>query len=162
MSCKQSGKNSLGDELYRTLAAESATVDEIFVSLKLRSEHAALETVNKLESAIFAWKEKITEQASNGKSPARTPWSFAKDPSADAGRNESLLNRAEALRNQIKSKYPNLPQSFLDATKIQYGKVKTELHLHISFFLYTMQSIIFPCSVSRTSVMRFLKPIQER
>uniref|UniRef100_A0A1J3JZK1 Rop guanine nucleotide exchange factor 14 n=1 Tax=Noccaea caerulescens TaxID=107243 RepID=A0A1J3JZK1_NOCCA len=118
----KSGKKSLGDELYRTLAAESATVDEIFISLKLRSEHAALETVNKLESAIFAWKEKITEQASNGKSPARTPWSFAKDPSSETGRNESLLNRAEALRNQIKSKYLNLPQSFLDATKIQYGK----------------------------------------
>ncbi|KAG2304160.1 hypothetical protein Bca52824_032811 [Brassica carinata] len=118
----KSGKNSLGDDLYKMLVAESSTVDEILVSLKLGTEHTALETVNKLESAIFAWKERITEQTSNSKSPGRTPWSFAKDPSSETGRNELLLNRAEALRSQIKSKYPNLPQSFLDATKIQYGK----------------------------------------
>lgn len=110
------------------LVAESTTVDEILASLKLGTEHAALETVNKLESAVFAWKERITEQASNSKSPVRTPWSFSKDPLSDTVRNESLLNRAEALRSQIKSKYPNLPQSFLDATKIQYGKVKKHKH----------------------------------
>ncbi|CAA0260374.1 Rop guanine nucleotide exchange factor 14 [Arabidopsis thaliana] len=118
----KSGKNSLGDELYKMLAVESATVDEIFISLNLGTEHAALETVNKLESAMFAWKERITEQGSNGKSPVRASWSFAKDPLSEIGRNESLLNRAEALRTQIKSKHPNLPHSFLDATKIQYGK----------------------------------------
>lgn len=118
------------------LSAESATVDEILISLKLGTEHTALETVNKLETAIFAWKEKITEQASNSKSPVRPPWSFAKDPLSEIARNESLLNRAEALRDQIKSRYPNLPHSFLDATKIQYGKVnhkQNQLHLHISF-----------------------------
>ncbi|XP_010460984.1 PREDICTED: rop guanine nucleotide exchange factor 14-like [Camelina sativa] len=118
----KSGKNSLGDELYKMLAVESATVDEILISLKLGTEHAALETVNRLESAIFAWKEKITEQGSNGKSPVRAAWSFSKDPTSEISRNESILNRAEALRNQIKTKYPNLPHSFLDATKIQYGK----------------------------------------
>ncbi|CDY12412.1 BnaC08g09010D [Brassica napus] len=74
---------------------------------------------NKLETAIFSWKERLTEQASNGKSPVRIPWSFTRDPLYET---ESLLNRAEALRNQIKSKYPNLPNSFLYATKIQYGK----------------------------------------
>ncbi|VVA93219.1 unnamed protein product [Arabis nemorensis] len=118
----KSGKSSLGDELYRMLAAESISVDEILRYLKVGTEHTALETVNKLETAIFAWKERITEQASCGKSPVRSPWSFAKDPLSETGRNESVLNRAEALRNQIKSKYPNLPQTFLDATKIQYGK----------------------------------------
>ncbi|CAN8290495.1 unnamed protein product [Cochlearia groenlandica] len=122
----KSGKNSLGDELYKLLAAESSTVDEILTSLKVRTEHAALDTVNRLESAIFAWREKkrITEESNNnGKSPIRASWSFpTKDPSSETGRNKSLLNRAEALRNHIKSKYTNLPQSFLDATKIQYGK----------------------------------------
>lgn len=122
------------------LVAESTTVDEILVSLKLGTEHTALETVNKLESAIFAWKERITEQEINTKSPVRTPWSFAKDPLSDTARNELLLNRAEALRSQIKSKYPNLPQSFLDATKIQYGKVYKNMNhqllkQHILFFL---------------------------
>lgn len=144
------------------LAAESVSVDEILRYLKLGTEHTALETVNKLEAAIFAWKERITEQASSGKSPVRTPWSFAKDPLSETGRNESVLNRAEALRNQIKSKYPNLPQSFLDATKIQYGKVKKNILKHLIRYNrndFDFKSFFF--SVFRTSVTRFLRHIPE-
>lgn len=99
------------------LASESASVDEIFVSLRLRTEHAALETVNRLESAIYAWKEKIIEETSSGK------WSLVRDSLSEISRIESLINKAERLNGQIKSKYSNLPQTFLDATKIQYGKV---------------------------------------
>ena len=36
---------------------------------------------------------------------------------------ELLLDRAETLVQLLKTRYPNLPQTFLDATKIQYGKV---------------------------------------
>ncbi|VVB02216.1 unnamed protein product [Arabis nemorensis] len=84
------------DSLPKMLSSESASIDEIFASLRLVTEHAALETVNRLEAAIYAWKEKTTEQGSSEQ--------------------RGLIN------DQIKSKYPNLPQSFLDATKIQYGK----------------------------------------
>ncbi|XP_010516742.1 PREDICTED: rop guanine nucleotide exchange factor 14-like isoform X1 [Camelina sativa] len=104
----KSGKTSLGDDLYKMLASESVSVDEIFVSLRLVTEHAALEIVNRLEAAIYAWKERITEEASSGK--------------PEISRIELLINRAERLNDQIKSKFSNLPQSFLDATKIQYGK----------------------------------------
>ncbi|KAL0854607.1 hypothetical protein Bca101_059759 [Brassica carinata] len=100
---------------------ESTTVDYIITSLKIGTQHTALETVNKLETAIFSWKERITEQDT---SPVRTTWSFSKDSFSETGRTESLLNKAEALRPHIKSKYPNLPHSFLDATKIQYGKYR--------------------------------------
>uniref|UniRef100_M4CM84 PRONE domain-containing protein n=1 Tax=Brassica campestris TaxID=3711 RepID=M4CM84_BRACM len=112
----ESGKTSLGDELFRMLASESASVDEIFVSLRLRTEHSALETVNRLEAAIYAWKEKFTEQRSSGK------WSLVRDSLSEITRIEPLINKAERLNGQIKSKYSNLPHSFLDATKIQYGK----------------------------------------
>ncbi|XP_010538326.1 PREDICTED: rop guanine nucleotide exchange factor 14 isoform X1 [Tarenaya hassleriana] len=118
----KSGKASLGDELYRMLAADSTSIDEILSSLKMGTENTALETANRLEAAIFAWKERIAEQTSTGRSPVRTSWSFMKDPLSETGRIESLLNRAGELREQIKAKFPNLPQSFLDATKIQYGK----------------------------------------
>ncbi|XWS49377.1 hypothetical protein CRYUN_Cryun13aG0158700 [Craigia yunnanensis] len=114
----KSGKANLGDDLYKVLTVESSSVEEMFIALNLKSEHNALEAINKLEAAVFAWKEKITEQAS-GKSPVRKSWSFIKDPMFEM---ELLLDRAEALLQQIKNKYPNLPQTFLDATKIQYGK----------------------------------------
>ncbi|XP_024016661.1 rop guanine nucleotide exchange factor 14 isoform X2 [Eutrema salsugineum] len=118
----KSGKTSLGDELFKMLVSESVSVDEIFVSLRLVTEHAALETVNRVEAAIYAWKERITEQGRCGKSPVRASWSLVRDSSSEITRIESLINRAERLNDRIKSKYSNLPQSFLDATKIQYGK----------------------------------------
>ncbi|KAL4324334.1 hypothetical protein GQ457_11G020200 [Hibiscus cannabinus] len=117
----KSGKASVGDELYKVLTLESSSVDEMLVSLNLKSENNALEATNRLEAAIFAWKERLTDQAS-GKSPLRKSWSFIKDPLSEMEKMELLVDRAEALLHQIKIAYPNLPQTFLDATKIQYGK----------------------------------------
>ncbi|MBA0634948.1 hypothetical protein Godav_000148 [Gossypium davidsonii] len=119
--CLQSGKASLGDDLYKVLTLESTSVDELFISLNLKSENNALEVINRLEAAVFAWKGRLTEQAS-GKSPVRKSWSFIKDPISEMDKMELLVDRAEALLHQIKSAYPNLPQTFLDASKIQYGK----------------------------------------
>lgn len=98
------------------------TPEEMLTSLKLESEHAALEVVNQLEAASFVWKERIAEQNS-GRSPARTSWSFMKDSMSELDKIEFLLDRAEGLVHKIKSSYPNLAQTFLDATKVQYGKV---------------------------------------
>ncbi|MBA0680375.1 hypothetical protein Golax_024614 [Gossypium laxum] len=117
----KSGKASLGDDLYKVLTLESSSVDEMFISLNLKSENNALEVINRLEAAVFAWKGRLTEQAS-GKSPVRKSWSFIKDPISEMDKMELLVDRAEALLHQIKSAYPNLPQTFLDASKIQYGK----------------------------------------
>lgn len=104
------------------MTAETNSAEEMLNSLNLKSEHNALEVINRLEAAVFSWKERITEQAS-GKSPARTSWSFIKDPLSEIDKMESLLDQAEVLIQQLKTKYPNLPQTFLDVTKIQYGKV---------------------------------------
>ncbi|XP_039029963.1 rop guanine nucleotide exchange factor 14-like [Hibiscus syriacus] len=117
----KSGKASLGDELYKVLTLESSSVEEMFVSLNLKSENNALEAINRLEAAVFAWKGRLTEQAS-GKSPVRKSWSFIKDPLSEIDKMEQLVDRAESLLQHIKTAYPNLPQTFLDATKIQYGK----------------------------------------
>ncbi|KAK0591273.1 hypothetical protein LWI29_037822 [Acer saccharum] len=117
----KSGKLSLGEELYKVLTAESSTAEEILNSLNLKSEHGILDTINRLEAAVFAWKERVVDQV-NGRSPVRTSWSFVKDPMSELDKTESLLEQAEALTQLLKTKYPNLPQTFLDATKIQYGK----------------------------------------
>ena len=92
--------------------------------LNLKSEHGALEAINRLEAAILVWKERVAEHG-NGKSPIHTSWSFAK---VELDKMESLTNRAELLLLQLKCKYPNLPQTFLDVTKIQYGKVCNTIH----------------------------------
>ncbi|GKD21658.1 Rop guanine nucleotide exchange factor 14-like protein isoform X1, partial [Tanacetum coccineum] len=116
----KSGKASLGDDLYRTLNTISSSAIGMLNSLNIQSEHSALDTINRLEAAIYAWKESILTQSST-KSQARTSWSL-KDPSMVLEKIEFLINRAEVLLQQIRIRYPNLPQTFLDVMKIQYGK----------------------------------------
>ncbi|MED6195981.1 hypothetical protein PIB30_042935 [Stylosanthes scabra] len=119
----KSGKASLGEELYMILTAESSSGEEILKYLNLKTEHRALETVNKLEAATFSWKERMRiTQEDSGKSPLRTSWPFMKDSLSGTEKVEMLFDRAETLLKLIKTRYPNLPQSFLDAAKVQYGK----------------------------------------
>ncbi|CAI9094938.1 OLC1v1030775C1 [Oldenlandia corymbosa var. corymbosa] len=117
----KSGKACVGDELYRLLAAESIAAGNMIISLNLESEHSALQVINKLEAAIFVWKKTIAEQSGDS-SPSRSSWSFSKDPVSELDAIEFLLNRAELLRQQLKTRYLNLPPTFLDVIKIQYGK----------------------------------------
>ncbi|KAF8376941.1 hypothetical protein HHK36_030312 [Tetracentron sinense] len=120
-SLPKSGKASLGEKLHRILTAELSSVEEMLDSLNLKSEHHALETINRLEAAIFSWKERISEQAS-GKSPLQNSWSFVRDPFSELDKMEVLSDRAETLLQMLKIRYPNLPQTFLVVTKIQYNK----------------------------------------
>lgn len=106
------------------ITAESTKARDIMDLLNLKSDHSVLETINKLEAAILAWKQRMAEQSSGKSTPVRTSWSFMKDFSvSEMDKIEILLNRAEALLQQLKIRYPNLPRTFLDVTKIQYGKV---------------------------------------
>ncbi|XP_058776633.1 rop guanine nucleotide exchange factor 14-like [Vicia villosa] len=121
----KSGKTNLGQELelHKVLTTESSCGEDILKSLNLKSEHMALETINKLEAVIFSLKERTIEQVT-GKSPVRTSWSFVKGPVSEIDKIELLLDRAETLLQLLKIRYPNLPQTFLDAAKVQYGKSK--------------------------------------
>lgn len=114
------GRTSLGDDLYRILSTEQMSADEMFDSLSLKSENNALEVVNRLQGSILVWKERIADQASR-KSPARRSWSFVKDPMSELDKLDVLLSRAETLLQLLKIKYPNLPQTFINVMKIQYG-----------------------------------------
>ncbi|XP_047968708.1 rop guanine nucleotide exchange factor 14 [Salvia hispanica] len=116
----KSPKTSLGEELYKILSAECLPAEDMINCLNLKSDVGALDAINRLEGAIFAWKEREMEQ-DNVKSPMRRSWSFVLDPLSELDKTEALIHRAELLVLQLKSKYPNLPQTFLDVTKIKYG-----------------------------------------
>lgn len=119
----KSGRASLGEELYKVVASESSSAAEIFDSMKVRTEHEALNTINKLEAAALAWRERLKEHASSNKTPVRTTWSFKKEsPVSEVDKTESLLFRVDALLYQLKMRYPCLPHTFIDVTKVQYGK----------------------------------------
>ncbi|KAL0546028.1 hypothetical protein IC582_015932 [Cucumis melo] len=118
---RASGKATLSEELYKILTSESGPAENMLNQLNLKSDHEVLEAINRLEAAIFSLKEKYTEQSGN-KSPVRTSWPFVKDPTAGIDKLKLLTDRAEVLLQLLKSKYPNHPQTFLDVSKIQYGK----------------------------------------
>ena len=96
-----------------------------------------------LEAANFAWKVKVTEHAS-GKSLVRTSWSFIKDSMFEImDKMELLLDRVEALLRQLKIRYQNLLHTFLNATKIQYGKVSYLVFMSI-LPIFSKQPSSFP------------------
>lgn len=123
-TCLQSGKESLGEELYRILSVDSQPVGQMLNSLNLKSEHSAIETINRLEAAVFAWKEKVTKQ-NGGKSPVQKAWSFKTNLILELEKIEVLMDKAEALIQLLRTIYPNLPQTFLEVVKIQYGRVSS-------------------------------------
>lgn len=117
----KSGKAGLGEGIYQAIAVESISVEEILLSLNLTSEHKVLETVNRLEGAAFAWKQRMAEETSK-RSPMRYAWYFGRDFGSELEKTGVCLERAEALLQILKIRFPNLPQSFIDVTKVQYNK----------------------------------------
>ncbi|KAH9617595.1 hypothetical protein KSS87_005852 [Heliosperma pusillum] len=118
----QSGRANLGEELYKVIASETSSALDMVDSLKLRSEHDVLDTINKLEAASLVWNEIIKEHVSSNKTTIRSSWSFVKETTSEADKIQSLLLRIDALLYQLKMRYPCLPHTFLNVTKVQFGQ----------------------------------------
>ncbi|CAO2047828.1 unnamed protein product [Urochloa humidicola] len=116
----KSGRASLGEDLYQAITTEYIPIEEIFVSLSLKTEHSVLETINRLEGAVFAWNQRILEERSK-KSPARHSWSFMKDSSSELDKMSVCIERVDTLVQFLKSRFPNLPPTFIDVLKVQYN-----------------------------------------
>lgn len=117
----KSARASLGEDIYQAITAESTSVQEILLSLNLKNEHSILDSVNRLEGAIFAWKHFVSDEQSK-RSPIRYPWHFMKDSGSVAQKLVVWIERAESLLQLLKIRFPNLPQTFVDVTKVQYNK----------------------------------------
>ncbi|KAK8941064.1 Rop guanine nucleotide exchange factor 1 [Platanthera zijinensis] len=118
----KSGRASLGEEIHRELTGSHYSMEEMLLCLNLKSEHAVLEALNRLEGALFAWKRKISDDELIKRSPMRYPWLFARDDGSEAGRMETWMERTEMLVRLLKSRFPSLPQTFIDVTKVHYNK----------------------------------------
>jgi hypothetical protein len=119
----QSGRASLGEDLYHAITTDYIPIEEIFISLSLKTEHSVLETMNRLEGALFAWNQRISEERSR-RSPARHSWNFMKDKSSEVEKMSACIERVETLVQLLKSRFPNLPPTFVDVVKVQYNEVK--------------------------------------
>ncbi|KAG4146001.1 hypothetical protein ERO13_D05G131100v2 [Gossypium hirsutum] len=108
----KNGRASLGDLVYRSITVEFFDPDQFLSSLDLSSEHKILDLKNRLEASIVIWKRKMTQK--DGKSGWGSGVSFEK--------RELFEERAETILHIIKHRFPGLPQSSLDISKIQYNR----------------------------------------
>ncbi|KAJ0970949.1 hypothetical protein J5N97_018908 [Dioscorea zingiberensis] len=118
---QKSAKASLGGDLYHVVTAEFSSLEESMLSLNLKSEHCVLETINRLEAAVITWKQRISEDA-NKRASVRYPWYSKRGFGSELESMEMALERAEMLIQLLKMRFPNLPQSFIDVTKVRNNK----------------------------------------
>ena len=108
--------------MYHAITTDYIPIEEIFISLSLKTEHSVLETMNRLEGALFAWNQRISEERSR-RSPGRHSWNFMKDKSSEVDKMSACIERVETLVQLLKSRFPNLPPTFIDVVKVQYNEV---------------------------------------
>ncbi|KAK7335933.1 hypothetical protein VNO80_28078 [Phaseolus coccineus] len=111
-SLPKNGRASLGDSIYRSITVEFFDPDHFLSTIDLSSEHKILDLKNRFEASIVIWTRKMTQK--DGKSGWGSAVSFEK--------RELFEERAETILLLLKHRFPGLPQSALDISKIQYNR----------------------------------------
>ncbi|KAH0468284.1 hypothetical protein IEQ34_003317 [Dendrobium chrysotoxum] len=110
-SLPKNGRASLGDSLYRNITVEHFDPESFLSSLDLSTEHKVLDLKNRIEASVVIWKRKMHNK--DGKS-----WSSG----VSLEKREQFEERAETILHLLKHRFPGIPQSALDTSKIQYNK----------------------------------------
>ncbi|KAH7865361.1 hypothetical protein Vadar_005644 [Vaccinium darrowii] len=112
-SLPKNGRASLGDSIYRSITSGDYFDPDHFLStMDLSSEHKILDLKNRIEASVVIWKRKMN--AKDGKSA----WGSA----VSLDKREMFEERAETILLIIKQRFPGIPQSALDISKIQYNR----------------------------------------
>lgn len=120
----KSGKACLGEIIYRYITADQFSPECLLDCLDLSSEHQTLEVVNSIESALHAWNLKDWKKRTKHMKAKRSSWSGKVKGlvAADGPKDQFLARRAETLLHSLRRRFPGLPQTALDMSKIQYNK----------------------------------------
>lgn len=120
----QNGKDCLGDIIYRYVTAEQFAPECLLDCLDLSSEHHTLDVANRIEAAVHVWRLKDRKEQPNPSKSKKKSWGGkVMGLVADGGKNQFLSQRAETLLHSLRLRFPGLPQTALDMSKIQYNKV---------------------------------------
>lgn len=122
----QNARISLGDVIHRYITSDHFSPECLLACLDLSSEHQAIEIANRAEATMYIWRKKTNSKPASvsGRSSSRTSWEMVKDLMVDADKRELFADRAETLLLSLKQRFPGLPQTALDMSKIQYNKVR--------------------------------------
>ncbi|CAL9110736.1 unnamed protein product, partial [Musa textilis] len=111
-SLPKNGRASLGDAIYRCITDDAFDPEQFLESMDLSTEHKVLDLKNRIEASIIIWMRKMHNK------DAKSSWGSA----VSMEKREQFEERAEAILHLIKQRFPGIPQSALDTSKIQYAK----------------------------------------
>lgn len=117
ISSAQNGRSSLGDSIYRSITVECFDPNQFLSTLDLSTEHKILELKNRIEASIVIWKRKMINK------DTKSSWGSA----VSLEKRELFEERAETILLLLKHRFPGIPQSVLDISKIQYNKVRRNI-----------------------------------
>ncbi|MED6209823.1 Rop guanine nucleotide exchange factor 7 [Stylosanthes scabra] len=126
-SLPKNARASLGDVIHRYITSDHFSPECLLACLDLTSEHQAIEIANRAEASMYIWRKRINTKpanniTTNGRTSSRTSWEMVKDLMVDGDKRELFSERAESLLLSLKQRFPGLPQTALDMSKIQYNK----------------------------------------
>ncbi|KAJ1388774.1 PRONE domain [Sesbania bispinosa] len=110
-SLPKNGRASLGDSIYRSITDEFFDPDQFLATMDMSSEHKILDLKNRIEASIVIWKRKMVQKDS------KSAWGSA----VSLEKRELFEERAETILLLLKHRFPGLPQSSLDISKIQFN-----------------------------------------
>nr|GMC79079.1 rop guanine nucleotide exchange factor 7-like [Ipomoea batatas] len=112
----KNGYASLGELINGYNISDQCSPESLLDCLDLSSQNRALEIANQLEASMHVWRHKSHSKNS------KLSWEGVKELVADADKRELLAYRAESLLLCLKQRFPGLPQTTLNMTKIQHNK----------------------------------------
>uniref|UniRef100_A0A5B6Z5M2 PRONE domain-containing protein n=1 Tax=Davidia involucrata TaxID=16924 RepID=A0A5B6Z5M2_DAVIN len=119
----KSGKACLGEIIYCYITADQFGPECLLDYLDLSSEYTTLEIANRIEAAVHIWRQKYLKRHLNHAKAERSSWGAkVKGLVGDTEKRELLAQRADTLLQNLKLRFPGLPQTALDTNKIQYNK----------------------------------------
>ncbi|XP_051131640.1 rop guanine nucleotide exchange factor 1-like [Andrographis paniculata] len=141
-SLPMNGRDCLGNTIYESLTADRFEPESLIDSLDLSSEHQVLDIANKIEAAAHVWKLKERKKHLDTQKSKRKAWSSkVKSLGSDGDKNQYLADRAETLLQYLRQRFPALPQTALDMSKIQYNKDVG--HAILESYSRVMESLAF-------------------
>ncbi|KAI5353622.1 hypothetical protein L3X38_006516 [Prunus dulcis] len=122
-SLPKSAKACLGEIIYRFIAADRFSPECLLDYLDLSSEYTTLEIANRIEAAAHIWKQKHLKCHPTLVNTGKSSWGGkVKGFVSDTEKNKLLAHRADTLLQNLRIRFPGLPQTALDMNKIQYNK----------------------------------------
>ncbi|GAA0165193.1 guanyl-nucleotide exchange factor [Lithospermum erythrorhizon] len=111
-SLPKNGRSSLGDSVYKNITVDFFDPEQFLSTLDLSSDHTVLDLKDRIEASITIWKRKMKDK------DIKSTWGSA----ISLEKRELFEERAETILLLLKLRFPDIPQSSLDISKIEYNK----------------------------------------